>query len=242
LNPPTATPSAPKQRIRTCIVTRAEATEAQLLRFVAGPDGVLAPDPAAKLPGRGVWVSPTRAAIAQAVKRGAFQRGLKASVVVPVDLADRAEAAIARRCLAALGLMRRAGALALGYDQVEQALRGGRAHGLVEASDAADDGRDKLLRLAAARVGAAGLPLVGCFSAADLGMALGRDRVVHCALLQERMAQGWAAEIGRLAGFRAIVPDSWPWRTQSPWTGELARSDADAVDAASASIAKDMEE
>jgi hypothetical protein len=54
---------------------------------------------------------------------------------------------------------------------------------------------------------------IGCFSAADLGVALGRERVIHACLLQERLASVWAAEIGRLSGFRPIVPASWP----TPW-------------------------
>jgi hypothetical protein len=85
---------------------------------------------------------------------------------------------------------------------------------LIEAADGAEDGRNKLMAL---HIGLWGAPpsLVGCFSSAELGMALGRPRVIHAALLQERMALHWAAEIGRLAGFRAIVPGSWPdsWRS-----------------------------
>jgi hypothetical protein len=55
---------------------------------------------------------------------------------------------------------------------------------------------------------------VGCFSGEELGVALGRERVIHACLLQERLALAWAADVDRLAGFRAIVPDSWPdsWR------------------------------
>ena len=88
--------------------------------------------------------------------------------------------------------------------------------GLIEAADGAEEGREKLMSL---HIGLWGRPpaAVGCFSAADLGVALGRERVIHACLLQERLAMGWAAEIGRLAGFRAIVPGSWPdsWRSVS---------------------------
>ena len=227
-----------KLRERRCAATGEVKPEAALLRFAVGPDGSLVPDAAAKLPGRGAWVSASRVAVEEARKRGGFQRSLKGPARAEADLADLAEAALVRRCLEALGLMRRAGALALGFDMVEAALRAGRGRALIEASDGADDGREKLLRLAPeGRV-----HLTGCFSAAELGMALGRDRVIHCAVLQERMAQRWTAEMGRLAGFRAIVPDSWPWRTLSPWTGELARSDAVAAKTATASNETDLGE
>jgi len=62
--------------------------EARLIRFVVGPGGVVTPDLARKLPGRGLWTSATREAVAAASK-GAFARAAKAKIVVPADLADR---------------------------------------------------------------------------------------------------------------------------------------------------------
>ena len=46
--------------LRTCVVTRAELPQADLIRFVADPDGVIVPDLAQRLPGRGVWVTASR--------------------------------------------------------------------------------------------------------------------------------------------------------------------------------------
>ena len=197
--------------------------EDKLIRFAPGPEGVITPDVAAKLPGRGVWVSADRQSLELAIKKGGFARSLKGPVKVPEGLADQTEALLARRCLDYIGLMRRAGVLASGFEQIEAAIRGANAHILIEAVDGAEDGREKLLKL---YVGLRGrpAPVVGCFSAAELGMALGRDRVIHACVLQERMAQGWAAEIGRLSGFRSIVPGSWPF---SRLIGRLGPSDAD---------------
>jgi len=47
------------------------------------PDGVVTPDVAAKLPGRGAWVRADRAIIDQAGKKGAFARAFKAQAQVP---------------------------------------------------------------------------------------------------------------------------------------------------------------
>ncbi|MBL8549946.1 MAG: RNA-binding protein [Hyphomonadaceae bacterium] len=201
--------SKPKDKLRErrCAATGETMSEDNLVRFALGPDDEIVPDVAANLPGRGVWVTATRAAIDGAVKRNAFARSLKQAVRARPDLADRTEEFLTRRCLDYLGLMRRAGALALGFEQVEAALRKRIAFALIEAADGADDGREKLLRLAVH----SGAPhLSACFTAAELGVALGRAHVVHAAVLQERMAQRWVAEIGRLSGFRAIVPGSWP--------------------------------
>lgn len=195
-------------RTRQCAATGAVLDEDRLVRFALDGEGRVTPDVAAKLPGRGVWVQADRASLELAVKRNAFARSAKRAAVAPKDLADQVEAALARRALDGLGLAKRAGKLALGFDQVEAAIRRAKPAFLIEASDGAEDGRERLQRLSL------GLwdqrpALVGCFTAAEMGMALGRDYVVHVALLDERMAQRWAAEIDRLAGFRARTPLSW---------------------------------
>ena len=54
--------------------------EARLIRFVAGPDGVVAPDLARKLPGRGLWVAADRASVETAAKKNLFSRAAKAKL------------------------------------------------------------------------------------------------------------------------------------------------------------------
>jgi uncharacterized protein len=199
---------AAASRARRCIVTGDEPGEGALLRFALSPDGVVLPDVGAKLPGRGAWVRCERACVDAAVKRNAFSRAFKAPAQAGAELADHAAAALARRCLGVLGMGRKAGALALGFDQVEAAIRTAKPLGLIEASDGSADGREKLLRLAFGLWEEAPV-VVGCFSGEEMGMALGRGRVVHATWLQERLARVWAVETGRLSGFRALAPESW---------------------------------
>ena len=201
-----------RERERRCIVTGEHDSGANLIRFALSPDGVVTPDVAAKLPGRGAWVRADRDVIEQAAKKGAFARAFKAQVAVPEGLASIVEALLSRRCLDLLGMSQRAGALAVGATQVDAAIRAKPVFLLIEAEDGAEEGREKLMAL---HIGLWGRPpaAVGCFSSSDLGVALGRERVIHACLLQERLASVWAAEIGRLSGFRPIVPSSWP----TPW-------------------------
>ncbi|MFT3728658.1 MAG: RNA-binding protein [Terricaulis sp.] len=216
-----------RQRERRCIASGDSMSEAALLRFACGPDDVVVPDVAAKLPGRGAWVRADRASIARAAKQGAFVRAFKANVKVPAGLADQAETLLAKRCLDLLGLARRAAAIAIGATQVESAIRAKPLHLLIEAKDGAEEGREKLMSL---HIGLWGrpAPAVACFDSADLGVALGRERVIHACLLQEPMALVWAAEIGRLSGFRTIVPDSWPasWRSSGLGLGGVVAGTA----------------
>lgn len=67
---------------------------------------------------------------------------------------------------------------------------------LISASDAADDGRDKLARL--------GKDAFQCrvFSGAALSAAFGKEGVKHAALLKGASADRFLRELKRLSGFR----------------------------------------
>ena len=71
---------------RMCIVTREVRDEADLIRFVRAPDGAAVPDLARKLPGRGVWVSLDRGAVAEAARKNLFSKALEADTRPPPDL------------------------------------------------------------------------------------------------------------------------------------------------------------
>lgn len=156
----------------------------------------MAPDFTGKLPGRGAWVSANRAAVETAKTRRAFARAFKKGVSVPEDLADRVEAGLAKAALSALGLARKAGEAALGFEKVRAALKSGGVAALVCASDAGEDGRAKLARLAK------GAALVDLFAGSELSAAFGRDGVVHAALARGPAASRFLREARRLEGFR----------------------------------------
>lgn len=194
-------------RERMCVVARQVLPEARLIRFAIAPDGALVPDLAAKLPGRGIWVEAAREAVETALKKGLFARSAGRAVSAPADLGDRIEALLAARCLSQIGLAKRAGALAAGFDQVRALLKSRRPAYMIEASDGAADGRVKLRRLAAAAWG--DTPLAGAFTADALGEALGRTPVAHLALEEGPAARRFAGEFMRLTGFRPAAPASW---------------------------------
>lgn len=192
-------------RERRCVATGEVRPEAELLRVALGPDGQVVPDLAARLPGRGGWVSANRECVDKAVRKGLFARAFERKVTAPDDLADRFEALLEARALSLLGLSRRAGRLAMGYDAAKLALKGAaRPAFRIEALDGAEDGRAKLDRIAEAIH--PGLPVAGCFTADALGAALGRERTVHAVLADGSEARGFALTLGKLAGFRAIDP------------------------------------
>lgn len=194
-------------RERKDIVSGEVLPEARLIRFVAGPDGAVVPDLARKLPGRGLWVEATREAVATAVRKGLFSRAAKARLTAEPELPDLVERLLARRCLEQLGLARREGVLISGFEKSLAALKGGRAAWLVEASDGAADGRNKLM--AAARRQVPEPQVCAAFSGEDLSLALGLENAIHLVLLAGRRAERWTDEVRRLAGFRPLLPESW---------------------------------
>ena len=207
--PPTRIPRTHGQasRERRDIVSGSVMEEDQLIRFVAGPDGVVTPDLARKLPGRGIWVAANRASVETAAKKGLFSRAAKTKLIAPATLADTVETMLSKRLLDGLGLARRSGDLISGFEKVLSSIRGGKAAWLVEASDGAEDGRRKLI--GATRTSPSPPRLFGVFSSEELGLALGGENVIHTAFLAGRASKSWSSDAQRLEGFRPLLPESW---------------------------------
>ena len=199
---------------RTCVLTRRTAPREELIRLALGPDGQVAPDVRARADGRGAWIGVGRAALDAAyVKgklKGALARAFKTNdLVIPADLPERIEAALAQAALDRLGLEARSGTLITGSERVEQAARAGKVHLLVHASDAGEDGNARLDQ--AWRVGGSvergfSRGLVFPSPRTILSMALGRENVVHIALTEAGAARRVAKAIARWQAF--IDPDA----------------------------------
>jgi uncharacterized protein len=198
---------APGQE-RLCIVTREVRPVADMVRFVVGPDGEVVPDLKRRLPGRGVWVTASRAAVAEAVNRRAFARGFRTEVRVAPDLAGLVERLLERSVLDALGIVRKAGRVAVGFARVERALATEPVVALLHTADAGREGPRKIAAAARRRLGekAGGLTVVDAFTAAQLDLALGRPNVVHAALLAGPASDGFLARYRSLERFRTIGP------------------------------------
>jgi predicted RNA-binding protein YlxR (DUF448 family) len=199
---------------RRCLVTGGVKPKSALIRFVVGPESTIVPDVRERLPGRGLWVSARRADIEAAAKRGLFAKAAHKAVKVPDDLAAVVESLIVRHALELLGLARKAGLVAAGARQVETALSDRRAALLIEAEDASPREAARLR----ARAEAQEIALVRCFSAAELGLALGRQNVVHAALYAGPLARRFLDETVRLDGFRGA--DMRAGASARPHSGE----------------------
>ncbi|KRE21311.1 hypothetical protein ASE66_28115 [Bosea sp. Root483D1] len=187
---------------RTCAVTRQGRAPEDLIRFVVGPGEVLVPDIRRKLPGRGVWVSLSAAAVGEAVKRRAFERSLKTKVTVSPDLAAEVDALLTRDAIQALAMANKAGLVSTGFAKVEAQAGAGRPAAVIAASDGAEDGRRKIGQALRRASTPKDIPVVAIFASAELELALGREHVIHAALAPGPATEGFLARWRRLVRFR----------------------------------------
>lgn len=190
--------------LRRCVVSRAQKSPDELIRFVAGPDGVVVPDLGRRLPGRGVWVDATRTAVAEAVRRKAFARSLQRNVEAARDLPETVERLMQRRLVEAVSLANKAGLLVAGFAKVEELIEGGRAVLVLHAADAAPDGVGKLDRKFKALNASvdAEAAIVRELTGSELSLAIGRPNVIHAAAAEGGASRRLIEEARRLGRYR----------------------------------------
>jgi predicted RNA-binding protein YlxR (DUF448 family) len=163
---------------RLCALTRKLKPVAELIRFVVGPAGKVVPDVKRNLPGRGIWISGTCAAVERLLERSALD---------------------------ALAITSKAGRVISGFTRVARAIARDDILALIHAAECAEDGRRKLDAALQRKTKAKSrnIAIVGLFSSAQLDLALSRPNVVHAALLAGPGSETFLARVARLQRFRA---------------------------------------
>lgn len=180
---------------RKCIVTGEVQPKAGLIRFVVGPEGQIVPDILGKLPGRGIYVTADRKVLDDA-KKGQFSRAARQAVTVPEGLVLEVERQLARQTVDLIALTRKSGRAVCGFEKVKAWLAGGsQIRVLLQASDGSERGKAKLWTPEGARY-------FGCLTAAELGLAFGRQTVIHGALASGRLSDRVVEEATKLRGLR----------------------------------------
>lgn len=180
---------------RKCIATGDVQPRYGLIRFVIGPEGQVVPDISGKLPGRGVYVASERSALDKAVAKKLFARGFKQPVTVPDELVAWIEVALARRVVDLISLARKSGDAVSGYEKTKDWLIKEKAAVLIQAVDGSGRGKSKL---STPHYGT----YIGWLTADELGLAFGRETVIHAALTSGGLSQRVVEEAQRLKGLR----------------------------------------
>jgi predicted RNA-binding protein YlxR (DUF448 family) len=190
---------------RLCLATGEVTPTEEMIRYVIAPDGAIVPDLSRKLPGRGAWITGNAAALKTAIEKKAFARAFRGKGKADKELPDLVERLLFRAALDSLSLANKAGQVVTGFEKVKERLTGKRAIALLHASEAAEDGRQKLNAVAKS-MGPEALPEIRLFSGEQLDLALGRSNVVHAALLDHAASRAFLANCLRCQR----------WREQSP--------------------------
>jgi uncharacterized protein len=194
---------------RLCLATREVKPISQMIRFVLGPGRAVVPDLKHRLPGRGVWITAQRSVLADAISRGAFQRGFKSEITVSSDLLILVDRLIERWVLDALAIAHKAGEAIAGFAKVEAAIETDRIAALLHAKEASADGCRKIAASLQRRFGegAKKIVTIAAFTSTQLDLALGRPNVVHAALLAGRASDTMLTRWLVLDGFRMGDPE-----------------------------------
>ncbi|OKO79625.1 DNA-binding protein [Bradyrhizobium sp. NAS80.1] len=197
--------------MRMCAVSREVRPIDELIRFVISPQNDVVPDLKRKLPGRGMWITASRKAVAEAVRRHQFNKAFKRELRIPQTLPADVEALLVRSVTEALGIAAKAGQVVAGFGKVESALRGGTVEVLIHASDGAPDGIRKLDVLAHQNDGNRGakpqIPVVTALKSIELDLALTRSNVIHAALLAGPASKSFLSRSQMLVRYRMADDD-----------------------------------
>jgi len=187
---------------RRCIATQESQPKHGLIRFVVGPDNMIVPDILEKLPGRGIWISADRDALTLAMKKKLFAKAAKQTVTVPETLIDDVENKLLQRVIDMISMARKAGRAVAGYEKVKSSLMNEEARVLIQALDGSGRGKSKLSSPPGKGT------YIGVLTANELGLAFGREHVIHAALAGGGLTKRVVEDASRLSGLRGDVGGS----------------------------------
>lgn len=162
-----------------------------------GPDNQIVPDVLGKLPGRGIWVAADRIALEKAVSKKLFARAARQAVEVPVALLAEVERQLLQRVTDGIAMARKAGQAVAGYEKVKTWIDREDVAVLIQASDGSARGKGKLSTPQNGR-------FIGWLTSDELGLAFGRDHVIHSALTPGRLSKRVVEDATRLKGVREM--------------------------------------
>jgi predicted RNA-binding protein YlxR (DUF448 family) len=197
---------------RLCLASREVRPVGQMFRYVVAPDGKVIPDLGRELPGRGAWVTATRAALEKVIGERLFAHPFRGKGSANQELLELVEHKLERSALEALSLANKAGQVVSGFARVEALLAERDVAALIHASEAAADGVRKLdaAAHAAAAAGRRQPECINFFRGEQLDLALGRPNVVHAALPVHPASAGFHARCQRLDHWRKGGPAGEP--------------------------------
>ena len=181
---------------RRCIATQCSFPKRHLIRFVLSPANVITPDILNRLPGRGIWVLSDRSKLKKVVTQNLFNKAAKKSVIVPEDLPELTESLIVKHLLELISMARKSGQAICGYEKTKSMMISDLWHILLQAHDGSVSQKRKIRSFVKDN------SYISCLTSQEMGLAFGRENVIHAAVTKGGLSERILLEANRLVGFR----------------------------------------
>ena len=174
---------AAETEMRKCVLTGNILPKEELLRFVLLKDGTILPDFNKKLDGHGFYLSNSKTLLqGLSAKANPLNKILHTKTIMAEDMPQIVEQILYKRGLDAVNLARKAGDLVSGFEKVKEVIAKGKAAFVIEASDAGDDGKQKIAAMSK------DVEKFIIYDVAALSKALNRENTVHLAVKKGPMS------------------------------------------------------
>lgn len=174
---------AKETEIRKCVLTGEVKPKEELLRFVLMQNGMILPDFNKKLNGRGFYISNSKKMLEGLTVKNRLSKILHTPTLISKDLPLLVENILSSNGLNAVNLARKSGDLVLGLEKVKDIIAKGKAAFVIEASNAGDDGKQKITTMAK------DLEKYILYDVETLSKALNRENTVYLAIKNTPMSK-----------------------------------------------------
>jgi len=184
---------------RTCVSCRKKGIKGELIKLTNTPQGVII-DYSERLPGRGAYVCPEKPCIGKVLKEGVLSRAFKESVKPPSieGIVAELDQKINRKISSLLGMARKSGLVAAGFDSAIEAAMRDTAGLVIMAQDLSENTKKKAMEEGAGFTGR----LVEYSTKDMLGSMLGMDPVGIVFIKNKELSDSLKKEIRRLINIR----------------------------------------
>ena len=166
---------------RKCVLTGVVKSKEELLRFVLLQDGTVIPDFNKKVSGHGFYISNSKRLLTELTVKNPLNKILHTKTIVGENLPQIVENILCQKGLEAVNLARKAGNLIPGFEKVKDIIAKGKAAFVIQATDAGDDGKQKIAEMAK------NIEIITVYDVATLSNALKRENTVYMAVLNNPM-------------------------------------------------------
>ena len=125
---------------------------------------------------------------------------------MPADLVEEVDRLLEKAALDMLSMANKAGRVVTGFGKVEAALNKGEAMAVLHARDGAEDGKRKIAQAARRASRRRRTKLITLFASGQMDLALGRENVIHAALLAGPVSDAFIARASELMRYRDDEP------------------------------------